>query len=120
MKKNQQSVFYANYASHTDKTDEYGNETGEVEITYTTPTEVKVNKGKRNRAGYRTDTSNLQMYGLTQDYTYVLQPEGFLDVDESTVWWIDRATTEPYNFVTTLVQDSLDSQRIYVKEVSVG
>lgn len=114
--RNKRTFWYANLSSDTPPSpqyDDYGNETGEMWLTYNLPTEFHANiSAARGTANY---TKTIVTDNLT------------LPVDKSTILWVDcepdangEAGAVKHDYVVVAVARSLNSLTIAIKEVSVS
>ena len=120
--RNKQAFYYANISTTADATDEYGNKTGEQNITYSAPVSVMANISPAR------GSADLDAFGINADYTKTIVTDDLtLPVDKSTILWIGvepdkdgEAGTVKHNYVVVQVAKSLNSMTIAVKEVSVS
>ena len=83
-----QDIWYALYQGETAILDADNNDTGEKQITYSTPTAIKANVSPA------TGQSDTEMFGNLTDYDRViLTADTTLEIDENSIFWID--TTPP-------------------------
>ena len=113
--RNMQEFHYSNYVSKTEITDEWGNLTGEYELTFSEPASAL---GNISAAKGDEDT---EQFGQNLDYDKVIAmdelPEGFT---ESTRLWIDTTPTAPHDYIVKRIGRSLNSVLIAVKRVQVN
>lgn len=122
LERNKQIFYYANIDSTAQATDEYGNETGETNITYTAPVAFMANISAAR------GTADLDAFGINANYTKQIVTDNLtIPVDKSTILWIGvepdengEAGTVKHNYVVVAVAKSLNSVTIAVKEVSVS
>lgn len=122
MKRNQTGFYYALYLGKTELTDDYGNPSGEYEITRGNPVPVQ-----GNISAARGEITTRQ---FGEDATYdkvIVLDNPDTPIDEYTVLWIDTlpvivngATTTPYDYVVKKVARSINSVSIAVSRVSVS
>lgn len=120
--RNKQTFYYANVSTTTAQYDEYGNETGEPNIAYTSPVSASANISPAR------GTADLDAFGINSDYTKTIVSDNLtLPIDKSTILWIGiapdkdgEAGTVKHNYVVVGVAKSLNSVTIAVKEVSVS
>ena len=120
--RNKIRIFYANYRSKTPRKDEYGNLTGEYEISYTNPTEVCANvsaaRGEATTRQFGDDES--------YDRVIVLDDPKF-PITTTSILWIDTlpeiaedgSTETPHDYIVKQVATSLNSVSIAVSKVNV-
>ena len=125
LKRNKQTFWYANLSQSilpTPQYDEYGNETGEMGLTYDLPTEVSANISAAR------GTADLDAFGINANYSKTIVTDNMtLPVDKSTILWIDKepdangeAGAVKHDYVVVAVAKSLNSLTIAIKEVSVS
>lgn len=120
--RNKRRIFYANYRDKTHIRDEYGNLTGEYEISYTHPTLVCANVSAAR------GESTTRQFGddVSYDRIIVLDDPKF-PITESSVLWIDTlpefkddgTTDTPHDYIVKQIAVSLNSISIAVSKVSV-
>ena len=121
--RNKVRIYYANYHDKNPLLDEYGNLTGEYEISYTNPMEVCANVSAAR------GESTTRQFGddVRYDRIIVLDDPGF-PIAETSVLWIDTrpeikadgTTDTPYDYIVKQVATSLNSVSIAVSKVSVS
>ena len=122
LERNKQIFYYANIDRTAQATDEYGNETGETNITYTAPVAFMANISAAR------GTADLDAFGINANYTKQIVTDNLtLPIDKSTILWIGiepdengESGTVKHNYVVVAVAKSLNSVTIAVKEVSVS
>lgn len=120
--RNKIRIYYANYQSKRHLKDEYGNLTGEYEISYTNPIGVYANVSAAR------GESTTRQFGddVSYDRIIVLDDPTF-PVKETSIFWIDTlpeiadgGTTEtPHDYIVKQIAVSLNSVSIAVSKVSV-
>ena len=120
--RNKIRIFYANYREKIPLKDEYGNMTGEYEISYTNPTEVCANvsaaRGEATTRQFGDDES--------YDRVIVLDDPKF-PITTTSILWIDTlpeiaedgSTETPHDYIVKQVATSLNSVSIAVSKVNV-
>ena len=120
--RNKIRIFYANYKSKTPLKDEYGNLTGEYEITYEKPVAVMANV-----SAARGETTTCQFgEDVRYDRIIVIDDPAF-PIAETSILWIDTlpeitedgSTNAPHDYIVKQVAPSLNSVSIAVSKVSV-
>lgn len=122
LERNKREFWYANINTTSNATDEYGNETGEKDITYDSPVSFMANISPAR------GTADLDAFGINADYTKTIVTDNLtLPVDKSTILWIDsvpdengEAGTVKHDYVVVAVAKSLNSMTIAIKEVNVS
>ena len=125
LKRNKQTFWYANLSTTAQPEpliDDYGNETGEMGLTYDLPTEFHANISAAR------GTADLDAFGINANYSKTIVTDNLtLPVDKSTILWIDKepdtngeAGAIKHDYVVVAVAKSLNSLTIAVKEVSVS
>ena len=117
MTRNKIRIFYANYRDKVPVKDEYGNITGEYEILYDTPVEVKANVSAAR------GESTTRQFGedVRYDRIIVLDDPTF-PITETSILWIDTLPGEsnaPHDYIVKQVARSLNSVSIAVSKVNV-
>ena len=122
LNRNKVRIFFANYQSKTPLKDEYGNLTGEYEISYTNPTELCANvSAARGEATTRQFGDN-----ESYDKVIVLDDPKF-PITTTSILWIDTlpeiaedgSTETPHDYIVKQVAASLNSVSIAVSKVNV-
>lgn len=113
--RNLRTFYYANVAGETALTDSQGYKTGEYEISYSTPTAVKGNISPAMGNAYESP------FGITEGYDKVIVcDEPDLPITSTSVLWVDREVTEPYDYVVSRIARSINSISIAIKRVDVS
>ena len=144
LERNKEYLWYANPTGETYATDANGYKTGEREITYATPTKVKmsmaISSGANNLGSQ--GMAELERYGIATGYTHRAVTD---DMDcpmgeESLVWYkieptrietreriingqrqeVQTLIPVPHNFKVVRKAQSLNHLIYYLKEVDVG
>jgi hypothetical protein len=120
--RNKIRIYYATFISKTLLKDEYGNLTGEYDIVYANPVEIKANVSAAR------GESTTRQFGEDEGYDRVIvMDDPKIPIDVSTVLWIetlpeikaDGSTDTPYDYIVKQVATSLNSVSIAVSKVSV-
>lgn len=120
--RNKIRIYYATFISKTLLKDEYGNLTGEYDIVYANPVEIKANVSAAR------GESTTRQFGEDEGYDRVIvMDDPKIPIDVSTVLWIetlpeikaDGSTDTPYDYIVKQVAKSLNSVSIAVSKVSV-
>lgn len=131
MERNKSRFFYALYKEKVQKTDEYGNVTGEYEIIRDNPVEFFA-----NISAAKGETSTRQ-FGDSETYDKVIvMDKDAPPIDEYTVLWVDKtpqlnedgslATSDegeiitPHDYIVKKVAKSLNSVSIAINKVTVS
>lgn len=120
--RNKVRIFYANYHDKVPIKDEYGNLTGEYEITYDNPVAVMANVSAAR------GESTTRQFGedVSYDRIIILEDPGF-PIAETSILWIDTlpeinddgTTRTPHDYIVKQVAPSLNSVSIAVSKVMV-
>lgn len=120
--RNKVRIFYANYRDKIPLKDEYGNMTGEYEIVYDTPVEVKANvSAARGEATTR-------QFGDDESYDRIIVlDDPKIPIAVTSIFWIDTlpeiaedgSTDTPHDYIVKQVAASLNSVSIAVSKVNV-
>ena len=123
LNRNKIRIFYANFRSKILLKDEYGNLTGEYDIIYDNPVEIKANvSAARGEATTR-------QFGDDEGYDRVIVlDDPTLPVTSTSVFWIDTppeisedgSTETPHDYIVKQVAVSLNSVSIAVSKVMVS
>lgn len=121
--RNKIRIFYANYRDKIPLKDEYGNLTGEYDIAYDNPVEIKANvSAARGEATTR-------QFGDDEAYDRVIVlDDPKLPIAVTSVLWIDTlpeiaedgSTDTPHDYIVKQVATSLNSVSIAVSKVNVN
>ena len=121
--RNKIRIYYANYRSKTAIKDEYGNLTGEHEISYENPVAVMANVSAAR------GESTTRQFGedVRYDRIIVLDDPAF-PIAETSIIWIDTppeiksdgSTETPHDYIVKQVATSLNSVSIAVSKVNVS
>lgn len=115
LSRNKQTVYYALYSGKVAIEDENGNETGEYAIAYDGPVKLLANVSAAR------GTAEQEMFGIGVNYTKtIIVDDVNCPIDEHSVLWIDKATSEPHNYVVERVARSLNSVVYAVRKVDVS
>ena len=120
--RNKVRIFYANYRDKIHLKDEYGNLTGEYEISYTNPIAVCANvSAARGEATTR-------QFGDDEGYDRVIVlDDPKFPIAVTSIFWIDTppeiaedgSTETPHDYIVKQVATSLNSVSIAVSKVNV-
>ncbi len=121
--RNKTRIFYANYRGKIPLKDEYGNLTGEYEISYDNPIAIMANvSAARGEATTR-------QFGDDEGYDRVIVlDDPRLPVAVTSILWIDTppeiagdgSTDTPHDYIVKQVATSLNSVSIAVSKVNVS
>ena len=121
--RNKVRIFYANYRNKVPLRDEYGNLTGEYEISYTNPSVVCAHvSAARGEATTR-------QFGDDEGYDRVIVlDDPALPITVTSILWIDTlpeiaedgSTETPHDYIVKQVATSLNSVSIAVSKVNVS
>ena len=123
MVRNQSKFYYASYIGETEIIDEYGNGTGEYEVSYGKPTEYL---GNISAAQGEMET---RQFGESESYDKVIVlDDRNAPIDEHSILWVDTLpllnkegnTDTPYDYVVKKIARSLNGVSIAIRKVSVS
>jgi hypothetical protein len=120
--RNKIRIFYANYNSKKPLKDEYGNLTGEYEISYTNPIAVCANvSAARGEATTRQfgDDEGYDRVIVLDDPKFPIAPTSILWIDTLPEIAEDGSTDTPHDYIVKQVATSLNSVSIAVSKVNV-
>lgn len=114
LKRNKRPVAYAFYDGVQELTDEYGNYTGEYDVSYTEPVKTKMNvSGGRGQA-------DIALFGLTQTFGRTATTEDLeTPFNTETVMWIetDPDNGEPFDYRVVAVSRTINQVVLALSEV---
>lgn len=114
LKRNKRPVAFAFYDGVQELTDEYGNYTGEYDVSYTEPVKTKMNvSGGRGQA-------DIALFGLTQTFGRTATTEDLeTPFNEETVMWIetDPDLGEPFDYRVVAVSRTINQVVLALSEV---
>lgn len=119
LERNKQTIYFANYTGRSVITDENGLETGESELSYSTPTSAKVNvSASRGEA-------SLDLFGTDLNYTNTIVTDKDLGIDENSILWVGKeayqgSVVTPHNYIVASVAKSLNSVVYAIRKVDVS
>lgn len=119
MVRNKARFYYASYVGETPIIDEYGNATGEYEVSYTNPIEVF-----GNVSAAQGETENRQ-FGESESYDKVIVlDDRNAPIDEHSILWVDTLPHPdvngiPHDYIVKKVARSLNSVSIAIRKVNV-
>ena len=123
LRRNKIRIFYANYRDKVPLKDEYGNLTGEYDIAYDNPVEIRANvSAARGEATTR-------QFGDDEGYDRVIvMDDPALPITATSIFWIDTlpeiaedgSTKTPHDYIVKQVATSLNSVSIAVSKVNVS
>lgn len=121
--RNKQKIYYALYLGKTDPRDEWGNITGEPQLTYSTPAEYHINVSAAR------GTADVEQFGINLNYTKTMVTNDLTcPITETSRLWIGKeatvtvdevTTVTPHNYVVVSVAKSLNSITYAIREVAV-
>lgn len=120
--RNQSKFYYALYIDSTETIDEYGNSTGEYEVSHSNPI-----KAFGNVSSARGETQ-VRQFGESESYDKVIVLDNpNIPINEYSILWVDThphlnddGTTEtPHDYVVKRVARSLNSLSIAISKVNV-
>lgn len=122
LNRNKIRIHYANYRDKTPLKDEYGNLTGEYDISYDNPIEIMANVSAAR------GESTTRQFGedVSYDRIIILDDPAF-PITETSILWIDTApvvsedgtTKTPHDYIVKQVAPSLNCVSIAVSKVDV-
>ena len=114
LKRNKRPVAFAFYDGVQELTDEYGNYTGEYDVSYTEPVKTKMNvSGGRGQA-------DIALFGLTQTFGRTATTEDLeTPFNTETVMWIetDPDKGEPFDYRVVAVSRTINQVVLALSEV---
>lgn len=122
MIRNQTKFYYALYIGKTELTDEYGNATGEYEISHGNP--VKMLGNVSSAMG----ETQVRQFGESESYDKVIVLDNpNTPINEYSILWVDTlphlnddgSTDTPHDYIVKKVARSLNSVSIAISKVNV-
>ena len=123
MVRNKSEFYYASYIGETEIIDEYGNATGEYEISYSKPIRVL---GTVSAAQGEMQS---RQFGESESYDKVIVlDDRNVPIDEHSILWVDTlphlnedgTTDTPFDYIVKKVARSLNGVSIAIRKVSVS
>lgn len=112
LEKNKRKLHYAVPVEEERIKDEYGNETLEVNVIYSDPTELKVNySGSIGR-------ETIEIFGTATNYSRILCFTQDCPLTEGCIMWIGVDTDQPANYKVARVADSLNVTLVAIQELA--
>lgn len=115
LNRNKRPFYYANYQGMVKMYDTSGNFTGEYELSYSTPVLVYGNISPARGDAY---TSPFGVTDVGIDKVIVLSDPNF-PIAETSVIWIEKETSDAYDYKVVRIARSLNSISIAIKKVVV-
>ena len=122
MTRNKTAFYYASYINETEIIDEFGNGTGEYDITYTNPI-----KALGNVSAAQGTIQNRQ-FGESESYDKVIVlDDRNTPIDEYAILWVDTpphlnedgSTDTPHDYIVRKIARSLNGISIAISKVDV-
>ena len=122
MIRNKTPFYYASYIDETEIADEFGNGTGEYDITYSNPIKVSVNV-----SAAQGEIQNRQ-FGESESYDKVIVlNDRNTPIDEYAILWVDTlphlnedgSTDTPHDYIVRKIARSLNGVSIAISKVDV-
>lgn len=117
LKRNLKTIYYSLYNGRVPVEGPDGFETGETEISYSDPVELKCNVSPV------TGQAQAEMFGMLEDYDKVIVTDQMdCPIDENSVLYVDRAPDESnqYDYIVKRVAKSLNHISIAISKVKVS
>ena len=117
--RNKQKIYYALYQTKEETRDEYGNLTGEPQLSYGNPKEYYINVSAAR------GTADVEQFGINMNYSKTMVTNDMTcPITETTRLWIGtppyvNGVLQPHNYVVVMVARSINSITYAIKEVSV-
>ena len=122
MVRNKTGFYYASYLGNTEIVDEYGNVTGEYEVSFGNPLHTT-----GNISAARGEMQSRQ-FGESESYDKVIVlDDKDAPIDEQSILWVDAlphlnedgSTDTPHDYIVTRVARSLNGVSIAIRKVRV-
>lgn len=120
--RNKRTFFYALHSGQTEIRDEYGNATGQYEVSYTNPI-----KASGNISAAQGEIQSRQ-FGESESYDRVIVLDDInTPINEYAILWVDtlphliedNSTDTPHDYIVKKVARSLNNVSIAISKVSV-
>lgn len=121
--RNKTKFYYASYIDKTEIVDEYGNATGEYEISYSNPQERKANISAAQ------GEMQSRQFGESESYDKVIVlDDRNAPIDEHSILWVDTlpllnkdgTTDTPHDYIVKKVARSLNGVSLAIRKVRVN
>lgn len=113
LKRNQRDLWYAVPTDTKPVLDEYGNDTLDVEIVYSSPTLLRCN------VSANMGEESVEVFGSQTEYSRVVCLAGECPLTEGTIVWFNRVPEEKsHNYIVARIADSKNGYLIALREVS--
>jgi hypothetical protein len=122
LERNKIPIYYANYRDKTPIKHEYGNLTGEYDVTYENPVEVRANVSAATGESVTRQFGDAVMYDrviIIDDPNFPIKEASILWIDTSPEIQADGSTKDPHDYIVKKVAPSLNSVSIAVSKVNV-
>ena len=122
MVRNKSKFYYASYIGKTEIIDEYGNRTGEYNISYSNPIE------KLGNVSAAQGEMQSRQFGESESYDKVIVlDDRNAPIDEHSILWVDTlpqlnedgSTDTPHDYVVKCVARSLNGVLVAIRKVRV-
>ena len=123
MARNKSKFYYASYIGETEIIDEYGNATGEYEVSYSNPIEVLGNVSAAQ------GEMQSRQFGESESYDKVIVlDDRNAPIDEHSLLWVDTlphlnndgSTETPHDYIVKRIARSLNGVSIAISKVDVS
>ena len=120
--RNKTPFYYALYKGEAELTDDYGNSTGEYELTYGSPVRVSANVSAAQ------GEMQSRQFGESESYDKVIVlDDRHTPIDEYSILWVDTlphlnddgSTDTPHDYIVRKVARSLNGVAIAISKVDV-
>lgn len=112
--RNKQLIYYANLIGETDVIDEYEQFTGETTTEYSEPMPLRVNVSPAR------GEASIELFGTDLNYSKTIVTDKDYGINENSIMWVDKPTTEPHNYIVVSVAKSINSISYAIREVNVN
>lgn len=112
--RNKQLIYYANLIGEADVIDEYGQFTGETTTEYSEPMPLRVNVSPAR------GEASIELFGTDLNYSKTIVTDKDYGINENSIMWVDKPTTEPHNYIVVSVAKSINSISYAIREVNVN
>ena len=115
LERNKQRIYYALYMGKVDAVDANGYKTGEKTKSYSDPVPFRINVSPAR------GNADREIFGIDLSYTRTMTTDKLdCPIDEDTILWIGRDTSEPHNYIVVRKAPSLNDIVYAIREVTIS
>lgn len=115
LERNKQLIYYALFQGYTDTVDTSGYKTGEKTKTYSEPVSLRINVSPAR------GNADRDIFGINLEYSRSMTTADLnCPIQEDTVLWIDKESTDPPNYVVIRKAVGLNDIVYAIREVTLS